>query len=346
MATLRRKEKELPLACKCKEGRCVECRLCPRRSCKINRCDCPGGPTRLRFPAKRKLGEIIAERQDIPGISPPAVAAKVAANETVNTTTNAFAETLTMTSPQEAMLPVEIRNRVLRYKPLEYPEDVIEALQLPERQIMTRFQRRRVANEGMDSFCEDATAFEKSCCKRTIQTFQEGVNRLAKLLLPEDPEYLLTKLPHPRHTGADMLKHVVDKSPRKSVQSRTARAILAAALPQNETESVMTKYTRKVAMKDWERIREGSVIGNKTNDTKQSEKPKRPKRKGADVEDVAHAEKITEGTRICADLQNAGDTNSAGASSGAFLAANTGPPQLTIEQEAMLAMLRTMPETT
>ena len=335
METGKRKEKEPPLACKCKEGRCVECRQCPRRSCKIDRCHCPGGPTRLRVPTKRKLGEIIADGQDIPATVPPA------GNETTNSTnTDPCAEALGMTSlPQQgAMLPIDLQNKVLRYKPLEFPEDVMEALQLPKRQIMTRFQRRRIANGGMESFRLDATAFEKACCKRTVQTFQDGVKRLAELLLPEDPEYLMTMLPRPKHhTEADILKQVIDKSPRRSVQARTARAVLAAALPRNETEIVMTKYARKVAMKDWDRLREGSVlVEHKTDDLEEKEKPKGAKRKKTQKDHSVNEEtKAFAGTRTLT-----------GNVSAAVESTDTANTDLTIEQEAMLAMMRTMPRMT
>lgn len=329
----------------------MECRQCPRRSCKINPCHCPGGPTRLRLPTKRRLGEIIADEgqpvTNIPAFVAPLPAATTNGTTMHHTTnSNPYTETLglTISPPQESIImPYDLQNKVLRYKPLEFPEDVMEALQLPKRQILTRFQRRRIARGGMEDFCRDATTFEKACCKRTVQTFQDGVKRLAELLLPEDPEFLMNKVTNPRHAEAEILKKVVDESPRKSVQARTARAVLAAALPPNETTDIMTKYARKVAMKDWDRIRTGSVLMtpeiNRTN-AHQENRSKGAKRKKTCKEDWSNIDTDAVNTVwTTADPASAAQRST---ESGNVTVPTPGS-QLTIEQEAMLAMMRTMP---
>lgn len=396
--TNRRKEKEPPLSCKCKEGRCVECRLCPRRSCKVNRCTCLAGPTRLRVPKKRKLGEIIALDQGNHRPCRAADSSGVATNATStnnqqqphNSTTDLLLEPLGIapvpTTPQVAagiathaddmaVLPAttaDWHDKVLRYKPLEFAQDVVEALQLPpQRQILSRFQRRKIATEGILSM---QSAFEKQCCKRTVQTFQDAVQRIAELLLPEAPEYLLQRLPQvvnssslpQQQTCRKLLQQVSETSPRKSVQSRTARAVLAAAtadLPHQKKDAVtMTKYVRKIALKDWELLQRGDVLSeNKSLESKQECRTKTS----------AHVASAPTTTRNCgfpvvAQRDDSGTLGDVSERITSLLPSK--PPQtfdqssqriseqfrttvpaaavdthLTIAQEAMLAMMKTMP---
>lgn len=248
----KRKEREPPLVCKCKEGRCVECRRCPRKSCKLNRCECIGGPTRLRVPnhSKRKRSDFLSRSTDKKVCAQPPAVGEPSCQ-------NTFLTEALSSSVSEAPLVMGPLGQVSRQMSLKYAEDVVEALQLPKRQIMSRFQRRKIAKEGIESL---QSTFERQCLSRTVQTFRDGVQKLAELLLPEDPGYLCDELLHSKHVEAELLKTVVTKAPRKSIQSRTARAVLAAALPRGKTDDIMSKHSRQVALKDWELLKDGMTL--------------------------------------------------------------------------------------
>lgn len=267
MPTLGKRAKDPALGCKCKEGRCVECRQCPRLSCKLNPCQCPEGPTRLPVPRKRKLGEIFC----VEGVALPVAAAAAASASAANATPTQgedgdlfdFGMSAPPPPPTEIALPVDLQNMVLRCKPLESAEDVIEALQLPRRQVLSRFQRRRIQTEGGVE-ASLVTNFDERSSKNTVQTFLDGVRRLAEIILPEAPDYLQAALPlSPSFVNRErqLLEQVMDTSPRKSIQARTARAVLAAASTnKNVGSDGMTKYTRKAALFDWQSIEQGHAL--------------------------------------------------------------------------------------
>jgi hypothetical protein len=272
--------RETPLACHCKMGRCFDCRLCPRRSCKINRCECPAGPTRLRVPKQRKLGEVLAVPGNLATVAaaPAASAAPEAdpfgylADDGYDYTPRQQQQQQQPSPPTERVVPANLANQVVRYKPLEYPEDVVEALQLPKRTIMSRFQRRRIAQEGIAAMQSN---FEKASLKRTRQTFRDGIQKLAQVLLPEAPDYLLAALPEASDKEADCLKEILRQAPRHSVQARTAAAVLVESFPYKAVEDVLSKYQWKKAQEDYKGLVTGRILEARDATTPAAERKKR-----------------------------------------------------------------------